>query len=154
MFSNRFKWTLETNQLARLLGEKRRAGVRLLDLTEANPTLAGFAYPKTEILHALAQATALRYEPAPQGLMQAREAVAGYYAERGLRVAAEQVLLTASTSEAYAYLFKLLCDHGDEVLVPQPSYPLFDFLAALEGVTLRPYELQYVHPVGWRLDFD
>jgi alanine-synthesizing transaminase len=153
MFSTRFKWSLETNQLARLIETKRRAGTPLLDLTEANPTRAGFTYPTAEILAALAQPAALHYEPVPRGLAQAREAVAAYYAERGLRVAADQLFLTASTSEAYAYLFKLLCDQDDEVLVPQPSYPLFDFLAALEGVSLRPYLLEYVHPGGWRLDF-
>lgn len=154
MFSQRFKWSLELNPLARLLEEKRRAGVPLLDLTEANPTRAGFAYPAAEILAALAQPGSLQYEPVPQGLLAAREAVASYYAERDLSVPPERLCLTASTSEAYAYLFKLLCDEGDNVLVPQPSYPLFDFLAALEGVELRPYELSYVHPKGWRPDFD
>ena len=154
MFSARFKWDLETNQLARLIAEKQRAGATLLDLTEANPTRAGFVYPSAQILSALAQEAALLYEPTPRGLLKAREAVAGYYAERNLRVEPEHLFLTASTSEAYAYLFKLLCDQGDEVLVPQPSYPLFDFLAALEGVELRPYELNYVHPRGWRIDFD
>src|SRR6185503_8392693 len=119
MFSARFKWDLATNQLARLIEEKRRAGMKLLDLTEANPTRAGFVYPKEPILNALAQESALLYEPTPRGLLKAREAVAGYYAERNLRVEPEHIFLTASTSEAYAYLFKLLCDHGDEVLVPQ-----------------------------------
>lgn len=153
MFSNRFKWNLETNQLARLIETKRRANVRLLDLTEANPTRAGLTYPQTEILKALAQPGAMLYEPAPRGLLRAREAVAAYYAERGLRVDPAHICLTASTSEAYAYLFKLLCDQGDNVLVPQPSYPLFDFLAALEGVELRPYALEYQHPHGWAIDF-
>jgi alanine-synthesizing transaminase len=154
MFSTRFKWDLQPNQLARLIEEKRRVGAKLLDLTEANPTRAGFTYPKEPILNALAQEAALLYEPMPRGLLKARDAVTGYYTERDLQVEPEHIFLTASTSEAYAYLFKLLCDQGDEVLVPQPSYPLFDFLAALEGVTLRPYELSYVHPSGWRIDFD
>ena len=152
MFSSRFKWSLETNQLAQLIETKRRVSAPILDLTEANPTRAGLQYPP-ELLGALAQAGALVYEPAPRGLLRAREAVAGYYAERNLHVRPEHICLTASTSEAYAYLFKLLCDHGDEVLVPQPSYPLFDFLAALEGVTLRPYALEYAHPRGWAIDF-
>ncbi len=154
MFSHRFKWSLETNQLARLIEAKRRAGAPILDLTEANPTRAGLAYPAAEILGALAQDAAMLYEPAPRGLLRARQAVAGYYAERGLRVDPAHVCLTASTSEAYAYLFKLLCDQGDNVLAPQPSYPLFDFLAALEGVALRPYALEYQHPRGWAIDFD
>lgn len=154
MFSNRFKWNLETNQLARLIESKRQAGTPMLDLTEANPTRAGLIYPSAEILGALAQDGALLYEPAPRGLFRAREAVAAYYAERDLHADPAHICLTASTSEAYAYLFKLLCDQGDNVLVPQPSYPLFDFLAGLEGVELRPYALEYQHPRGWRLDFD
>ena len=154
MFSNRFKWNLATNQLAQLLETKRRAGAPILDLTEANPTRAGLAYPAAEILGALAQEGALLYEPAPRGLLRARAAVAGYYAERSLCVDPEHLCLTASTSEAYAYLFKLLCDQGDNVLAPQPSYPLFDFLAALEGVELRHYALEYQHPRGWAIDFD
>jgi aspartate/methionine/tyrosine aminotransferase len=140
--------------LARLIEEKRRAGVPLFDLTESNPTRAEFDFSAGEILPALAQAGTMLYEPQAKGLFAARSAVAAYYAERGFSVNPENIHLTASTSEAYSYLFKLLADHGDNVLVPQPSYPLFDFLAALEGVELRPYELGYLHPAGWRLDFD
>src|SRR5215470_1167261 len=154
MFSDRFKWSLEPNRFTRLMEEKKRAGARILDLTESNPTRAGLDYPTEEILGALAEAPAMIYEPAPRGLPIAREAVAGYYAERGFDVDPERIHLTASTSEAYSFLFKLLADHGESVLVPQPSYPLFEFLAALEGVELRPYELHYVHTAGWRIDFD
>jgi alanine-synthesizing transaminase len=154
MFSKRFKWDLEPTRFARLIEEKKRAGARILDLTESNPTRAGFDYPAEEILGALAQPPAMVYEPMPRGLPIARDAVAGYYAERGFDVDPERIHLTASTSEAYSFLFKLLADQGESVLVPQPSYPLFDFLAALEGVELRPYELHYVHTAGWRIDFD
>jgi len=154
MFSKRFKWSLEPNRFARLIEEKKRSGARILDLTESNPTLAGFDYPADEILGELDRAPAMLYEPAPRGLPVARRAVADYYAERGFNVDPERVHLTASTSEAYSFLFKLLADQGQSVLVPQPSYPLFELLAALEGVELRPYELQYVHPAGWRIDFD
>jgi alanine-synthesizing transaminase len=154
MFSRRFKWDLEPTRFARLIEEKKRAGARLLDLTESNPTRAGFDYPAEEILAALAKTPSMLYEPAPRGLPVAREAVAGYYAERGFDVAPERIHLTASTSEAYSFLFKLLADQGESVLVPQPSYPLFEFLAALEGVELLPYELHYVHTAGWRIDFD
>lgn len=153
MFSSRFKWNLEANRFARLIAEKRRAGVELCDLTESNPTRVGFDYPD-EILAALAAPGAIVYEPTPKGLRTARAAVAAYYGERGAAVDPDCIHLTASTSEAYAWLFKLLADWGDAVLVPQPSYPLFDFLAALEGVELRPYELDYIHPAGWRVDFD
>jgi len=154
MFSSRFKWDLRENRLARLLAEKRGAGARVLDLTESNPTRAGFAYPVGEILGALARPEALAYEPAPRGLVGARQAVTDYYAARGTTVDPDHVHLTASTSEGYSYLFKLLTDPGQQVLVPQPSYPLFEFLAALEGVEPRPYELRYAHPSGWSLDFD
>ncbi|HEY8460244.1 MAG TPA: pyridoxal phosphate-dependent aminotransferase [Blastocatellia bacterium] len=154
MFSNRFKWSLEPSRFALLIEEKKRAGSRILDLTESNPTRAGFEYPSEEILGQLAQAPAMLYEPAPRGLSVAREAVAGYYSERGFDVDPERIHLTASTSEAYSFLFKLLASQGESVLVPRPSYPLFEFLAALEGVELRPYELHYVHTAGWSVDFD
>jgi hypothetical protein len=154
MFSRRFKWDLQPNQFARLLEQKRQAGALLFDLTESNPTRAGLNYPETEILSALAQPAALRYEPAPRGLLVARAAVAGYYAERGYAVNPEHIHLTASTSEAYSFLFKLLCNQGDNVLMAQPSYPLFDFLATLEGVALKPFQLEYLHPHGWRMDFN
>ncbi len=154
MFSSRFKGDLQSNRLALLLAEKRRVGARVLDLTESNPTHAGFDYPAEEILTSLAQTPAMVYEPAPRGLLTARRAVAGYYAERGAGVDPDRIHLTSSTSEAYSYLFKLLADQGQSVLVPQPGYPLFEFLAALEGVELRPFQSQYVHPAGWRVDFD
>lgn len=153
MFSTRFKWNLETNRLAQLIAEKKRAGAQILDLTESNPTRAGFDFPADEILSALAQAPAMLYEPQPKGLLVARESVAAYYADRAFVADPERIHLTASTSEAYSYLFKLLANHGDNVLIPQPSYPLFEFLATLEGVEVQPYELNYFHPAGWQIDF-
>lgn len=150
MFSSRLEWDLCPNRLATLLGAKRRAGVAVLDLTESNPTRAGISYSSTEILGALADPRAMLYEPAPAGLWQAREAVAGYYAARGHAVAPDRILITASTSEAYAHLFKLLADPGDEVLAPRPSYPLFEFLAGLESVRVVAYPLACHH--GWWLD--
>lgn len=146
MFSNRLEWSLEPNELTRLLAAKRGAGVRLLDLTQSNPTQAGLDYPP-ELLDALLTPAALRYEPSPWGLDEAREAVA---AEHGVDVS--RVMLTASTSESYSFLFKLLCSPGDNVLVPKPSYPLFEFLAKLESVELRQYPLRY--DGAWRLDFE
>jgi aspartate/methionine/tyrosine aminotransferase len=146
VFSNRLEWSLEPNELARLLAAKRGAGVRLLDLTQSNPTQAGFDYPP-ELLTALCAPSALRYEPSPWGIDSARAAVA---AEHG--VDASRVMITASTSESYSYLFKLLCSPGDNVLVPKPSYPLFEFLAKLESVELRHYPLRYES--GWRMDFE
>jgi len=134
------------------LGEKWARGERILDLTESNPTRAGFEYPEKEILEALASPASMVYEPASRGLMVAREAVSRYYG--GHSVDPDRIHLTASTSEGYSWLFKLLTDFGDSVLIPHPSYPLFEFLAALEGVELRSFELEYIHPSGWRIDFD
>ncbi len=150
-FSRRTPDELEPNALTSLLGERRKAGRDICDLTVSNPTSVGLDYPLREIDAALASAGAGLYDPDPRGLLSARRAVCDYYAEHGREVDPEQVLLTASTSEAYAFLFKLLCDPGDEVLVPSPSYPLFDHLAAVEGVVARPYRLS----VGreWAVDF-
>ena len=135
-----------------LLREKRAAQAAILDLTESNPTHAGLAYPKEEILAALSDTRSLHYDPDPRGLLAAREAVSGYYAARGVSVDPSHIILTASTSEAYAYLFKLLTNPGDEVLVPQPSYPLFEYLAAMESVAVQPYPLRY--DGTWHIDFD
>ncbi|MGH7598954.1 MAG: pyridoxal phosphate-dependent aminotransferase [bacterium] len=154
-FSSRFKWNLQTNRLSELLEEKRRQGVKIFDLTESNPTAAGLGYPAEEILQALAQPAALRYEPNPRGLLIARQAVAEYYQQRDEKIDPDQIHLTVSTSEAYMFLLKLLTDSGQNVLVPQPSYPLFEFLAGFEGVDLAPYQLIYHEEKGeWRIDFD
>ena len=152
MFSSRLNWSQRPNRLSALLEEKRRSGAQVLDLTESNPTRVGLVYPHAEILAALADASALRYHPSPRGLDSAREAVAGYYRDRGTQVDSEHILLTASTSEAYAYIFKLLTNPGDEILAPRPSYPLFEFLAGLESVNIRQYPLRY--DGGWHVDFD
>jgi aspartate/methionine/tyrosine aminotransferase len=149
MLSSRTRFELQSNRLAEALRAKRRAGRPLLDLTESNPTRAGLAYPK-DLLLPLSSPRALVYEPSPRGLASARAAVVRDHARRGLTVADEQVVLTASTSEAYAWLFKLLCDPGDSVLVPRPGYPLFDYLAGLESVTPVSYPLAY--DGEWHLD--
>src|SRR5436309_3691205 len=119
MFSSRLDWDLRTNRLTQTLENRRRAGARILDLTESNPTRAGFTYPQ-EILGAFQDARMLLYEPASAGLNAPRQAVSAYYAAQGRAVDTARILLTASTSEAYAYLFKLLCNPGDEVMVPRP----------------------------------
>lgn len=150
MFSARLDWTANLNPIAEVLAEKRQRGCAVLDLSESNPTHAGIEYPTEEISRAFADSRVLRYEPEPFGLLQARTAVAGYYADAGWQVDASRVVLTASTSEAYAYLFKLLADPGDEILTPRPSYPLFEYLARLESVNVIQYPLFYDH--GWHLD--
>lgn len=150
-FSSRTAWDLAETRLARALRERRAAGLEVLDLTASNPTQCGFAYDEAAILAALGDRAVLVYDPDPRGMRLAREAVCRYYAERGAHVEPEQVFLTTGTSEAYGWLFRLLCDPGDEVLIAAPSYPLFDFLAQIEDVRLVPYPLVYDH--GWQIDF-
>ncbi|MBI2840826.1 MAG: pyridoxal phosphate-dependent aminotransferase [Acidobacteria bacterium] len=150
MFSSRLDFRQAPNALSVIIDEKRRLGLPIIDLTESNPTRAGFGY--SEALEALRDARASTYEPHPRGLMHAREAVAAYYAERGVDVSPERIWLTASTSEAYSLVIKLLADPGCEVLVPRPSYPLLDILAWLEGVRIGSYPLRYGE--GWKIDHD
>ena len=151
MISSRLPKSLTPNAVARAMEAKRRSGAAILDLTETNPTGVGLAYPK-EILEPLSNARALEYDPQPLGLWSARAAVAADFRRRGIVISADRVALTSSTSEAYALLFKLLCDAGDAVLVPQPSYPLFEHLTQLESVTAIPYPLEY-HG-SWRIDLE
>ena len=144
-FSRRLPGSLQANRLNEEIERLRRCGSEIIDLTESNPTQAGFYYPEAEILQALGNPLALSYEPSARGLPTACEAVAALHG-----VPPGSVILTASTSEAYSFLFKLLADAGDEVLVPRPSYPLFDFLAALDSVRAVPYDLEYQD--GWSFD--
>jgi alanine-synthesizing transaminase len=150
-FSARTGWDVGESGFARAIREARLAGRRLYDLTVSNPTVCGFSYDAEAILAPLADAGALAYDPDARGMRRAREAVAEYYRGHGAAVDPDALVLTTSTSEGYGYLFRLLCDAGDEVLVAQPSYPLFDFLADLEDVRLQPYPLFY--DFGWWIDF-
>jgi aspartate/methionine/tyrosine aminotransferase len=151
MFAKRTNWNLTANRLSEALAAHRAAGKPLLDLTVSNPTECGFEYDGAAILEALRNPAALTYEPNPRGLESARRAVAGYYADRRENVSVDDIFLTTSTSEAYTYVFRTLCDPGDELLIPSPSYPLFDFLADLQDVSLVRYPLLYDH--GWQIDF-
>ena len=139
------------NRLTRTLDGYRRDGILFADLTESNPTRVGIPYPES-LLRPLSDSRALQYEPHPFGLAQAREAVAVDAQRRGAVVQAGDVVLTASTSESYSWLFKLLCDPGDTVLVPVPSYPLFEHLTRMEGVAAAPYRLEY-HG-RWEIDIE
>jgi alanine-synthesizing transaminase len=150
MISRRVPHDLEPNAWARFLEQCRSADTRLIDLSETNPTRVGLGGAGPEELAALARAEGARYEPDARGSRAARAAVAGYYADRGAAVPPDDIVLTASTSESYAHLFRLLADPGGVFLVPSPSYPLFEPLAALEGVDLRPYRLAY--DGAWHLD--
>jgi len=151
MFARRTNWDLTPNRLSAALAAHRAAGKPLLDLTVSNPTECGFGYNEAAILDALGNPEALKYEPNPRGLASARAAVAEYYAEHGARVGMDEIFLTTSTSEAYSFVFRLLCDPEDEILIPSPSYPLFDFLADIQDVKPVRYPLLYDH--GWQIDF-
>jgi alanine-synthesizing transaminase len=150
MFSRRTDWKLTPNRFTQAQQEAHAAGREVLDLTISNPTRAGFDYDRQAILRALGNPAALDYDPQPKGLRSARQAVAEYYRHRG-KVNPESLVLTTSTSEGYSFIFRLLCNPDDEVLVPKPSYPLFEFLADLQDVKLVPYPLLYDH--GWQVDF-
>jgi alanine-synthesizing transaminase len=170
MFSERTSWRLERNRFTEAVEAARARGVQILDLTASNPTRVGLQYDSSAILDALRSERALDYDPQAKGLLAARWAVAEYYSERAGgekdvasnvsttcvgtdidRVDPERIVLTTSTSEGYSYVFRLLCNAGDHVLVPKPSYPLFEFLADLHDVKLVPYPLIYDH--GWQMDF-
>ena len=151
MFSTRVPADRRPNSLARALAAARARGP-VLDLTVSNPTRVGIEYP-ADLLDGLSAPGALTYRPAPLGLLDAREAIAADYARRGLRIGADRIVLTASTSEAYSILFKLLCEPGhSDVLTPVPSYPLFDHLTRLDGVVQKRYPLEY-HG-AWTVDLE
>jgi len=150
-FSKRTEWDTDESELARAHRERLAAGLPIADLTVSNPTRCGLEYP-ADLLAPLTDAVACDYDPNPKGSLRAREAVCLYYRDQGIPISPEQVILTTSTSEAYGYLFKVLSDPGDVVLVPQPSYPLFDFLARAEAVELAAAPLVYDH--GWQLDLE
>ena len=148
-FSERTNWNTEESELARAHRLRAEAGEPIADLTASNPTRCGFAYDP-QLLAALMNPDALDYDPQPRGLLRARQAVCDYYASHRVSLKPEQITLTTSTSEAYSFLFRLLCDAGSEILVPQPGYPLFDFLAVLDDVRIKPVPFVYDH--GWQID--
>src|SRR5438309_3361006 len=150
MFASRTDWNLKTNRLTEALEQHKSSGRRLLDLSASNPTECGFKYDAPAIMRSLCAPASLQYHPDPKGLKSARQAVSDYYAEHGERVSTDDLILTASTSEAYSFIFRLMCNPGDELLIPTPSYPLFDFLADVNDVRLVRYPLFYDH--GWHID--
>jgi alanine-synthesizing transaminase len=159
-FSKRTSWNLTENDLTNAIRARRAAGLPLLDLTVSNPTTCGLAYDQAMLLAPLNNAAALNYEPEPLGMLSAREAASLYYRDHAAIVPVDRLCLTTSTSEAYSFLFRLLCDPGDEVLVARPSYPLFDYIAQLDDVTLREYPLLYdpnsdsTSGHGWMIDLN
>ena len=151
VFSSRFQWDSKPNRISELLTRKREEDAPIIDLTQSNPTHAGFRYP-LDVVRAFEDSSMLWYEPTPRGMPAAREAVSAYYSVRGHDVSPDRILLTASTSEAYSYLFKLLANPGDKVLVPRPSYPLFEYLAAMDSLQVAHYPLHYDN--GWSMALD
>src|ERR1700681_4146201 len=157
MFSKRSDWKLTPNRFTEAHREVLAAGGRVLDLTVSNPTRAGLTYDVHAIVNALSRVEALDYDAQSKGLLSCRQALTAYYREQhgatspNPEIDPESILLTTSTSEGYSWVFRLLCDFEDEILVPKPSYPLFDFLADLQDVKLVPYPLLYDH--GWQIDF-
>jgi len=148
-FARRTDWNTEESELARAHRERVQAGLPIADLTASNPTRCGFTYDR-ELLTELVNPQALDYDPQPRGLMSAREAVCGYYADHGVALDPSRIVLTTSTSEAYSFLFRLLCDPGGEILALLPGYPLFDFLSVLDDVRLKNAAL--VYDFGWQID--
>ncbi|HWZ89017.1 MAG TPA: pyridoxal phosphate-dependent aminotransferase [Polyangiaceae bacterium] len=151
-FSRRTAYDPEPNSVTRAVRARRARGLPVCDLTESNPTRAGLPYDEARLLRALSDPRVLRYEPQPFGLESARAAVQSLEHALGFDVPLERILLTSSTSEAYSFLFKLLCDPGDEIAIPRPSYPLFEHLAALEDV--RPVSYLLAYDGAWHIDFD
>lgn len=152
MFSARTRWSLAENELAKARQQRDRLGLPLFDLTESNPTRCGFDYDENEVVTAFQNRQILQYEPDARGLYSARLAVMEYYADRGVDLQSEQIFLTASTSEAYSFIFRLLCDVGDSVLAPRPGYPLLDYLASLNDLVVQGYPLHY--DGRWQIDRD
>jgi len=151
-FARRTAWSLSANRINGALERLKRDKVSVLDLTQSNPTRCGFSYPADEITSPLVNDTNIRYEPDPKGMSMARQTVSRYYADKGLSVDRDRVFLTASTSEAYTYLFRLLADPGDRILFPRPSYPLFAFLGDINDLDIKTYPLNYHQ--GWRMDME
>jgi aspartate/methionine/tyrosine aminotransferase len=159
-FSTRIDFSASRNSLDLERARRVREGLPIIDLSQSNPTKTGLFFPPEILAGALGARANSSYRPDPRGLTEARLAIASVLAaERKPGTAASAIdpahlLLCASTSEAYSYLFKLLCDPGDAVLVPRPGYPLFDHLAALESVRAIGYRLDYRHPAGWSIDLE
>ncbi|TGM97775.1 pyridoxal phosphate-dependent aminotransferase [Leptospira dzoumogneensis] len=151
-FSDRFEFIPGENDLYSLLESFKRSGQDWIDLTISNPTKVGLVYPREAILHSLEKQESMEYDPDPKGTLEARKSIVSYYKEKGHTISEEDLFLTSSSSEAYSYLIKLLCNPGEEVLIPSPGYPLFEFLSLLDGVEFNSYQLD--QSSGWKIDFE
>ncbi len=152
MFSRRTNWNFLSNELTLLRERKILEGKPILDVTESNPTKCNFDFLFSEIISSLNSEENILYSPNPKGNLQARETICKYYAERDISISPEQIILTSSSSEAYSLLFRLLCNVNEEILVPKPSYPLFDYLAQINDVAVKHYRLEY--DGNWQIDFE
>ncbi len=152
MFAKRTDWPLAPNQISLKLETLRQSGIKILDLTESNPTQCQFEYPANPILAPLSDPQNLTHQPSSKGTESARRAILEYYREKGIRLNLEQIFLTASTSEAYSFIFRLLVNPDETVLAPKPSYPLFDYLTQLNDIHLEYYSLLYAEK--WTIHFD
>jgi alanine-synthesizing transaminase len=153
VFSKRLNINLESNILSSLYEAKKRKNEKIFDLTSSNPTKLNFRYETKDIIKNYIDGKSFLYEPEPKGLLSARNSVAAYYEILGKHVSADDIFILSGTSEAYSNLFKLLLDYEDEILVPQPCYPLFEYLALLDFAKVKFYPLYYGHIIGWRIDF-
>lgn len=154
MFSGRLNIEFEPNRLSRLYDAKSAKGEMIIDLTSSNPTKSGFIYDTNILTKNFPESGAMIYNPDPRGLIAARETVRDYYKEIGKQVNIDDIFITPGTSEAYSYLFKLLLNPEDEILIPQPCYPLFEYLAMLDSGCVNYYPLKYEHKNGWRTEFE
>jgi alanine-synthesizing transaminase len=152
IFSERTSWNRTPNRITEALARRKAARKPVYDLTCSNPTEVAIAYPSSEILKAISNPAAMKYQPDPRGLLAARKAVASSYRKQSVEIPTSRLFLVASTSEAYSYVLKLMCNSGDEILVPHPSYPLFDYLTQVNDVVTKPYQLRYND--GWQVDLD
>ncbi len=151
MFSDRIEYPFKTNELTKLIESVDKK--KLINLSESNPTKAGLIHKK-DILSCFSKKKNLKYEPDPKGIKEAREVIFDYYREKDIILSTDDIVITSGTSEAYSFIFKILCNPFDNILIPQPGYPLFDYLASLEMVKTKPYKLEYTHNIGWKIDFD
>lgn len=152
-YSSRLAWADHQNRISEIIEQKRLSGEEIIDLTESNPTNVGLEYPNDQIIQALSSPDSMVYHPNAAGMGQAREAIVRYYQEHAIHLDKDQILLTSSTSEGYSYLFRLLTNPGDHLLIPQPSYPLFEYLTALDSVCVDHYNIVYTND-NWKISID
>lgn len=152
MFSCRTNWNFQNNRITKLIQEYQRNNISIIDLSESNPTKVGFNYPEKFVLKDFCSGKNLIYNPHPKGLINAREAICKFYHKKNINIHPESIIITAGSSDAYNYIFRLIAEPGDEILVPSPSYPLLQFLSRLNDISIKNYRLLY--DGEWHIDID